>query len=62
MNANNHQAKNSSISSVPSLKANWIQQLKAEHLIAGISGGITSTLVLHPLDLLKVRLAGNSFN
>ena len=29
-----------------------------EHLFAGVAGGITSTLVLHPLDLLKIRLAG----
>lgn len=28
-----------------------------EHLVAGIVGGLTSTLVLHPLDLLKVRFA-----
>lgn len=28
-----------------------------EHLLAGILGGFTSTLVLHPLDLLKVRFA-----
>lgn len=28
-----------------------------EHLIAGILGGLTSTIVLHPLDLLKVRFA-----
>lgn len=28
-----------------------------EHLIAGILGGLTSTVVLHPLDLLKVRFA-----
>lgn len=28
-----------------------------EHLIAGVFGGLTSTLVLHPLDLLKVRFA-----
>lgn len=32
--------------------------VKYEHLIAGISGGVASTLALHPLDLLKVRLAG----
>ena len=32
--------------------------VKYEHLVAGISGGIASTLALHPLDLLKVRLAG----
>ena len=29
-----------------------------EHLVAGISGGVASTLILHPLDLLKVRFAG----
>lgn len=28
-----------------------------EHLVAGILGGLTSTLILHPLDLLKVRFA-----
>lgn len=32
--------------------------IKYEHAVAGISGGIASTLALHPLDLLKVRLAG----
>ena len=26
-----------------------------EHLAAGMSGGVISTLVLHPLDLLKIR-------
>jgi len=30
-----------------------------EHLVAGISGGVVSTLVLHPLDLLKIRFAVN---
>jgi len=29
-----------------------------EHLLAGISGGVVSTLLLHPLDLLKIRFAG----
>nr|XP_027196507.1 mitochondrial folate transporter/carrier-like isoform X1 [Dermatophagoides pteronyssinus] len=33
--------------------------VKYEHLVAGISGGVASTLALHPLDLLKVRLAVN---
>lgn len=32
--------------------------LKYEHLVAGISGGVTSTLILHPLDLIKIRFAG----
>ncbi|XP_042905152.1 solute carrier family 25 member 32 [Parasteatoda tepidariorum] len=31
--------------------------IKYEHFIAGISGGVCSTLVLHPLDLLKIRFA-----
>ena len=33
-----------------------------EHLAAGISGGVTSTLVLHPLDLIKVRFQGKHDN
>ncbi|RWS19065.1 mitochondrial folate transporter/carrier-like protein [Leptotrombidium deliense] len=37
----------------------FMTHVKYEHLIAGISGGVVSTLVLHPLDLLKVRLAVN---
>lgn len=32
--------------------------VKYEHLLAGISGGVTSTLLLHPLDLIKIRFAG----
>lgn len=32
---------------------------KWEHLVAGVSGGVVSTLVLHPLDLIKVRFAVN---
>lgn len=38
--------------------ATALANVKYEHLLAGISGGIASTLALHPLDLLKVRLAG----
>ncbi|CAD5110839.1 DgyrCDS200 [Dimorphilus gyrociliatus] len=29
--------------------------VKWEHLAAGVSGGVLSTLVLHPLDLIKIR-------
>lgn len=36
-----------------------ISQIKYQHLVAGVSGGLTSTLILHPLDLLKIRLAVN---
>lgn len=31
------------------------------HLVAGISGGVTSALVLHPLDLIKIRFQGKTF-
>ena len=31
--------------------------VKYESLIAGVSGGVVSTLILHPLDLLKIRFA-----
>ncbi|KAF7493721.1 Mitochondrial folate transporter/carrier [Sarcoptes scabiei] len=36
------------------------RNVKFEHLVAGVSGGVASTLALHPLDLLKIRLAVNS--
>ena len=35
-----------------------VRTIKYEHLLAGISGGAISTLLLHPLDLLKIRFAG----
>lgn len=35
-----------------------LNHIKYEHLIAGISGGAISTLILHPLDLMKIRFAG----
>lgn len=36
----------------------WLAHVKYEHLMAGVSGGVTSTLLLHPLDLIKIRFAG----
>ncbi|CAL1681746.1 unnamed protein product [Lasius platythorax] len=32
---------------------------KYEYFVAGISGGVVSTLMLHPLDLIKIRFAVN---
>lgn len=32
-----------------------IHHIKWEYLAAGVSGGVVSTLVLHPLDLVKIR-------
>lgn len=40
-------------------KISVIQHVKYQHLIAGISGGVCSTLILHPLDLLKIRFEVN---
>ena len=34
-----------------------IKAVRYEHLVAGVSGGVVSTLLLHPLDLLKIRFA-----
>lgn len=46
--------------------AGHVQQLfshvKIENLLAGLSGGVVSTLVLHPLDLVKIRFAGTEWN
>lgn len=35
-----------------------LNHIKYEHLLAGVSGGAISTLILHPLDLMKIRFAG----
>ena len=34
------------------------QQLKWQNLVAGVSGGVLATFILHPLDLIKIRLQG----
>lgn len=39
-------------------KFKLFSHVKYEHLVAGVSGGVTSTLLLHPLDLIKIRFAG----
>merc|ERR1711953_709298 len=39
-----------------------VKAVKYEHLVAGVSGGIVSTLMLHPLDLLKIRFAVDDGN
>lgn len=38
------------------------EHVKIEHMVAGFSGGVASTLILHPLDLLKIRFAGNYYS
>jgi len=32
-----------------------VKNVRFEHMVAGVSGGVVSTLVCHPLDLIKVR-------
>ena len=34
-------------------------RLRYQHLVAGLSGGVAATLLLHPLDLVKVRFQVN---
>lgn len=38
---------------------NVVSHSQIEHLAAGISGGVASTILLHPLDLLKIRFAAH---
>lgn len=40
-------------------KYNPLAGVRYEHLVAGVAGGVSSTLILHPLDLLKIRFAAN---
>lgn len=49
--------KSRSHSSVPKPTTGLLSHIKYEHLLAGISGGAISTLILHPLDLMKIRFA-----
>ena len=42
-------------SSRPPALLNYIGTVQLRHMVAGISGGVVSTLLLHPLDLLKIR-------
>ena len=51
-------ASNNAASRIARLGATF-RAVRFEHLFAGITGGVVSTLVLHPLDLLKIRFAGN---
>ena len=37
------------------MRNSLVKNVRLEHLVAGVSGGVVSTLVCHPLDLIKVR-------
>jgi len=45
------------VSSSPKPTFQFLSGVKYEHLVAGVGGGLVSTLMLHPLDLLKIRFA-----
>lgn len=51
------EAPNTNLSIKASLQR-LFSHVKYENLAAGLSGGVVSTLVLHPLDLVKIRFAG----
>ena len=36
----------------------FLSHIQYENLAAGLCGGVISTMVLHPLDLVKIRFAG----
>jgi len=51
---------NSGVTAGRSIYSSMIATLRSarfEHAVGGISGGVVSTLVLHPLDLIKIRFA-----
>ncbi|KAM8966827.1 solute carrier family 25 member 32 [Pelodytes ibericus] len=41
----------------PGALSQLFRHVRYENLVAGLSGGVISTLVLHPLDLVKIRFA-----
>ncbi|XP_014673278.1 PREDICTED: mitochondrial folate transporter/carrier-like [Priapulus caudatus] len=41
------------------LSLNFFTNTKYEFLLAGITGGVASTMTVHPLDLIKIRFAVN---
>lgn len=59
---NSEELKNNNMKTHSTKKGNisLFSHFKYEHLLAGISGGAISTLILHPLDLMKIRFAGKN--
>ena len=44
------------------LPVSFLSGIKYEHLVAGMTGGVMSTLITHPFDLIKLRFAGMFMN
>uniref|UniRef100_T1L1M7 Mitochondrial folate transporter/carrier n=1 Tax=Tetranychus urticae TaxID=32264 RepID=T1L1M7_TETUR len=55
----NHQTHAVTVNKYSSKVLAVVGNLKFESLIAGVTGGVLATLILHPLDLLKIRFAVN---
>ncbi|KAL7984134.1 hypothetical protein Chor_002704 [Crotalus horridus] len=49
-------AASPSATSAPTAKSPF-RHVRYENLLAGVGGGVVSTLILHPLDLVKIRFA-----
>ena len=46
--------------SIKTLKHTFLSGVKLNYLAGGLCGGVVSTLITHPFDLVKLRLAGES--
>lgn len=42
----------------PSPQDSILAGIKSNHLVGGLCGGVIATLITHPFDLIKLRLAG----
>ena len=58
--ADNSSSLRSDRRSAPSIfsPSHFLSGIRYEYLVSGVAGGTLATLVLHPLDLIKVRFAG----
>jgi len=43
-----------------SFELSFCDHIRWQHLVAGVTGGVLSTLIVHPLDLIKIRFQGLS--
>jgi len=61
MGLDNSDAKIGGKSSSPSVppRQSLLSHFQWQHMVAGVSGGVISTLILHPLDLIKIRFQVN---
>jgi len=57
--SSNNTVPNSSLAEFFPESVALFSHVRMEHLLAGVTGGVASTLILHPLDLVKIRFAVN---